>query len=104
MSLSAAELVILRAVDSYTSAGPAARCKCDAVLRAVVQTSGAWSEAQEDAVCNSGYEQEEIGQLYDAIRNLVTRGYLIGRGNLTSPAGPRYTECGLTDAGRAAIS
>lgn len=74
------------------------------MLRAVVEAGGAWSDAQEEAVCNSGYEHEEIGQLYDAIRNLVTRGYLVGRGNLTSPAGPRYTECGLSDAGRAAIS
>ncbi|WP_428306969.1 hypothetical protein [Lacipirellula sp.] len=104
MSLSAEELAILQAVERCTSAGSTVFSKCAAVLRAIVESDGAWSEAQEDAVCNSGYEEEKIGRLYDALRDLVARGYLASRGDLASPAGPRYTECGLTDAGRSTIS
>jgi hypothetical protein len=104
MSLSAEELTILQAVNDCTSARSSDRCKCAAVLRAVGGGNGGWSEAKEDAVCNSGYEGEEIGRLYDAIRGLVMQGYLVGRGDLTLPAGPRYTECGLTDAGRKVIN
>ena len=103
MSLSAEELAILQTVERCTSASSTAFSKCAAVLRAMAEPNSSWSEAQENAVCNSGYEDTEIGRLYDAIRDLAARGYLAGRGDLTSPAGPRYTECGLTDAGRAAI-
>lgn len=103
MSLSAEELTILRAVNDCNSARSSDRCKCVEVLRLVGRSSGAWSEAKEDAVCNSGYEEDEIGRLYDGIRNLISQGYLVGHGDLTSPAGPRYTECELTDAGRKAV-
>jgi hypothetical protein len=55
------------------------------------------------ALCCSGYEDHRVGRLYHQLRSLVNGGLLFGRGNLKLPAGPRYTECGITAAGRKAL-
>ena len=78
--------------------------KCHGVLRAVLETNSALDSAAEEALCNSGYESPAVGQLYDELRALVAQGLLFGRGDLRLPAGPRYTECGITPAGRAVLA
>lgn len=77
--------------------------KCDRVLRFAMRSAGLWSSKAEGALCCSGYEREEVGRLYDDLRGLVRRGLLEGKGNLILPAGPRYTECAVTAAGRKAL-
>jgi len=74
--------------------------KCDRILRAVLEANGALDFAAEEALCNTSYESPVVGQLYDQLRELVNQGLLFGRGDLRLPAGPRYTECGITPAGR----
>lgn len=104
MLLTPEELTVLRAVVDCTAEPLRALCKCDQILRAVAMTTGSWTESAEDAVCNTGYEDPFIGQFYDILRGLVRKGFLTGAGDLSLPAGPRYTECGITDAGRSAIA
>lgn len=53
----------------------------------------------EAAVCVSGDEHPRVASVYDALRLLVNRGLLDGRGDLALPAGPRYTECRVSAAG-----
>ncbi|WP_254510122.1 hypothetical protein [Anatilimnocola floriformis] len=74
--------------------------KCDVILRAALKALGRYdSERSELALCNGGYEDVEVGRAYDALRQLVNRGLAEGRGDLKSPAGPRYTECEINSAG-----
>jgi hypothetical protein len=84
-----------RLIQAVAECAPVGRCKCAIVLRKVLEGQGLWNESTELAICNTGYEHPEVGRLYDTIRELVTRGALVGAGNLILPAGPRYTECGL---------
>jgi hypothetical protein len=104
MSLSEIERAILVAAARSGEARTDGCCKCDRVLRSVLESIGSLNPAAETALCNSGYEQREVGELYDQLRSLVERGLLQGRGNLKLPAGPRYTECGITDPGRDALA
>jgi hypothetical protein len=73
------------------------------VLRLVIEQAGDWDDATFFAICNGGYEHPVVGKLYDGIRMLVTQGLLGGRGDLNLPAGPRYTECRITDEGSRAL-
>jgi hypothetical protein len=82
---------------------PPNRCKCSQVIQSILEHRGRWNRGTEVAVANAGYEHPHVGPIYETIRDLVARGMLIGAGDLKSPAGPRYTECGLPpDLGREA--
>lgn len=87
MLLTPDELTVLRTVAVCTPEPPRARCKCAQILREVARTMGKWTQSAEDAVCNTGYEDAFVGQLYDVICGLVTKGFLTGAGNLSLPAG-----------------
>jgi hypothetical protein len=101
MSVSIGEQRVIYAV---ADCAPAGLCKCSFVIRKVLEKRGLWNEATELAICNTGYEHAEVGRVYDTIRGLVTRGILVGSRNLILPAGPQYTECGLTDLARTHLS
>ena len=103
MSLSEIERALLLAAARIGAARADGCCKCDRVLRSVLESRGPLSPEAETALCNDGYEAAEVGKLYDQLRSLVGRGLLQGRGNLKLPAGPRYTECGIAVAGREAL-
>ena len=103
MSLSPMDRALLQAAVTCGQEWPDGSCKCDRVLRTVLESTIALDHNAEVALCCSGYEDHRVGQLYDQLRLLVDRGLLFGRGNLKLPAGPRYTECGITDAGRQAL-
>ena len=103
MSLPETERALLLAAARSADDRNSGFCKCDQALRVVLQLMDAWTETAEIALCNTGYEAQEVGKLYDQLRSLVERGLLQGRGDLKLPAGPRYTECGITPAGSAAL-
>lgn len=67
-------------------------------------TEDAVDTSEEYAICNSGYENPKVARLYEGIRGLIEKGFLEGRGNLGLPAGPRYTECRVTSAGKSELS
>jgi hypothetical protein len=73
---------------------------CDQVIRLALSSPSPWTREMEVAVCNTGYEQPDVARAYSAIRDLVDQGLLDGKGDLKKPAGPRYTACGINDAGR----
>lgn len=102
--LSSDELAMLRAVVHCGEASPDGFTKCDRVLRTVLQSSGELAESAEGALCLSGDEDRRVGELYDALRSLATRGLVASRGNFQLPAGPRYTECGMTSLGQATLT
>ncbi|MEX0642606.1 MAG: hypothetical protein WD468_07885 [Pirellulales bacterium] len=64
-----------------------------------MELAGGIDDSAEVAICNSGYGDSRVADLYDRIRKLVKLGLLEGRGDLELPAGPRYTECRITSAG-----
>jgi hypothetical protein len=92
--------LILLSVADCTASPAKGKCKCSDVIRKVLESSGRWDEAMDAAICNTGYEHPEVIAVYDAIRSLVERGLLLGSGDLTMPAGPRYTEVGLAEPTR----
>jgi hypothetical protein len=104
MILSDDEVAILRAVANCGQACQDGFTKCDRVLRTALQSSGAVVESAENALCNSGYEDRRVGELYDALRSLATRGLVQSRGDFRLPAGPRYTECGMTSLGQTTLT
>lgn len=104
MLLSATEQSLLRAAAMCGETQPDGCCKCDRVLRHVLESAYSMNAEAEEALCCSGHEHREVGQLYDNLRALVGRGLLQGRGDLKRPAGPRYTECAITAAGREALA
>jgi hypothetical protein len=73
-------------------------------LHFVLSSTGSLNRETDEALCCTGYEHAVAGQLYDHLRSLVDRGLLLGKGDLRLPAGPRYTECGITPAGREALA
>ncbi len=77
------------------------RIKCDRVLRAALQSMNRYDkDASEFALCNDGNEDPEVRQLYNVLREMIRCGLAEGAGDLQLPAGPRYTECRITLAGR----
>jgi hypothetical protein len=88
---------ILEAAREVGSASSDGFVKCDRVIRHALRE--AWNDEMEVAACVTGYEDAAVAAAYDAIRSLVKRGLLDGRGDLALPAGPRYTECRLNAAG-----
>lgn len=88
------ESLIVHAVAECAGPHPQ-RCKCSRVIQSILERTGRWTRATEDAVANGGYQHPHVGPIYEAIRGLVAKGQLVGAGDLKSPAGPRYTECGL---------
>jgi hypothetical protein len=103
MSLTAVDRALLQAAANCGQDWPDGSSKCDRVLRAALESYGTLDHDAEVALCCSGYEDNRVRHLYDQLRSLVDRGLLFGRGNLKLPAGPRYTECGITSAGRTAL-
>ena len=95
MSLIEYEKQVLRAVESCENVSPGKYWKCAEILRRALDFGEVNGSEVDFALCNTGYEHPEVGQYYDAIRALVVRGLLEGRGNFDLPAGPRYTECRL---------
>lgn len=91
--LEAALVMALPANDGFV--------KCDRVIRHALLDQ--WNEELELAACVSGYEHPAVASAYDAIRSLASHGLLDWHGDLTLPAGPRYTECRISAAGRLAL-
>lgn len=103
-ALSVDELRLLRAAGAVGRDAAERYRKCAVVLRLVLAETGDCDDEAEVAICNSGYEDLRVGRLYDCIRALVDSGLLEGRGDLSLPAGPRYTECRLSPAGEAQLN
>jgi hypothetical protein len=99
MCLSAEDRLLLEAAEACGKGLPDGFSKCAQVLRRFFDSQGKRSDAAEYAICNSGYEEPRVGNLYDRIRTMAARGLLEGRGDLILPAGPRYTECRITAMG-----
>jgi hypothetical protein len=99
MEFSSTDLHLLKAAESCGKELPDGFSKCAIVLRNVLRMEAAWGDSAEYAVCNTGYEDAKVSKLYDGIRALIAKGFLDGRGDLTLPAGPRYTECRITTSG-----
>src|SRR5688572_896294 len=72
------------------------------VLRYALLEARAWDHGIETSLCGAGTEHPVVAELYKALRRLVCETDLAdGAGDLRSPAGPRYTECWITQRGRA---
>jgi hypothetical protein len=98
--LNSSDRSLLQAAENCGNFSRQGFCKCALVLRSALEANGIMSDAAEYAVCNTGYENEDVARLYDGIRALIKSGLLEGRGDLGLPAGPRYTECRITAEGR----
>jgi hypothetical protein len=99
MSCTPAEQIILEASQILGSAQRDGYVKCDRVIRLALEMGGLWTDATNEAVCLTGYEDPTVALTYDAIRSLTRRGLLEGKGDLVMPAGPRYTECCISQTG-----
>jgi hypothetical protein len=70
------------------------------VLRYALLEANCWDDDMEDALCNSGFEHPTVAQYYGALRKLVLETpFADGAGDLRLPAGPRYTDCWITQRG-----
>jgi len=70
------------------------------VLRYALLEANAWDADVESSLCNGGNEHPMVAEHYGAIRRLVLETDLAdGAGDLKRPAGPRYTECWITERG-----
>jgi len=98
VSLSPIERRVLCAM-AKVSAESCAR-KSVVVLRYALLEANAWDEDVESSLCNGGNEHPIVAEHYAAIRRLVLETDLAdGAGDLKRPAGPRYTECWITERG-----
>jgi hypothetical protein len=98
MTLSAVERLVLHAMARVQEEGGSK--KSVVVLRRALRDAGRWHESLEDALCNAGDEHPLVAEFYTALRRLIHETqYAEGAGNLRLPAGPRYTECWITEAG-----
>ncbi len=74
-------------------------------LRYAIMPMNKWSAEVERALCNDGTEHEMVAEYYRAICSLVTQTpYADGRGDFEEPAGPRFTDCWITNEGKRALS
>ena len=70
------------------------------VLRYALLELNCWDDDVESALCNDGMEHPEVAGHYAALRTLVNdTPFADGAGDLRLPAGPRYTECWITERG-----
>lgn len=95
-----------RILQAALELGPTAcngSIKCDKVLRAALGMCGAVDESMDWSLKGDGDDNRAVRRLYCLLRSLVKRGFLNGKGNLRTPAGPQYTECGITDLGRQSL-
>ena len=99
MELSNSDVILLRVAAASRSDAQQGFSKCAPLLRKALELTGAWDQTAEFALCNTGYEHPDVARYYDGIRELITKGLIEGRGNLTLPAGPRYTERRITADG-----
>ena len=84
-----------------------ARVRCESssrksvvVLRYALLELNCWNSDVESALCNGGHEHATVSEHYRALRRLVNdTPFADGAGNLRLPAGPRYTECWITERG-----
>lgn len=71
------------------------------VLRYALLEANAWDKDVEFSLCNGGHEHPIVAEHYAVIRRMVLETDLAdGAGDLKRPAGPRYTECWITERGR----
>jgi len=74
--------------------------KSDVILRMALREAGSWNDRLESSLSNAGNEDTLVADFYGALRRLVRETPLAdGAGDLELPAGPRYTECWITQAG-----
>lgn len=74
--------------------------KCVVTLRYALLWSRSWTPEIENALCNGGDEEPLVAEYYGALCRLALETpFADGAGNLSLPAGPRYTECWITPAG-----
>jgi hypothetical protein len=73
--------------------------KSAVILRLALRMSDMYDDAVEYAVCGNGDEHPYCAAFYQKLCALTTRGFAEGRGDLFTPAGPRYTECRITENG-----
>ena len=102
-TLTETEHMLLRAMRrAGTEAGP--RCKSVVTLRYALLELQTWSNEIEHALCNAGDEEPLVAKYYNALCILAReRTFADGAGDLSRPAGPRYTECWITPNGIEAL-
>ena len=70
------------------------------ILRYALLELNCWDDEVESALCNGGVEHPEVARHYRALQSLVhDTPFAKGAGDLRLPAGPRYTECWITQSG-----
>ena len=98
VALSLIERRVLCAMAKVSAECPAR--KSVVVLRYAILEANVWNEDVENSLCNGGNEHPVVAEHYSAIRRLVLETDLAdGAGDLKRPAGPRYTECWITEQG-----
>jgi hypothetical protein len=101
--LSEIEARVLRAM--WTVQSECGRQKSVVTLRYALLTLNKWDLEMEYALCNDGVEHQVVAEHYLALCKLVTNSpFARGRGNFAGPAGPRYTDCWITDEGKRMLS
>ena len=94
IQLTETDLLLLRAQTECSSQ------KSVVTLRYALLWSGRWNEDIEYALCNRGDEEPLVAEYYRGLCRLACETpFADGAGDLSSPAGPRYTECWITPAG-----
>ena len=98
MQLTEIQLRVLNAM-ARVRAESGAR-KSVVVLRYALLELNCWDDDVESALCNGGIEHPVVAEHYEAVQTLVNgAAFADGAGNLRLPAGPRYTECWITERG-----
>ena len=108
MALTEIELQLLRSMDVVGAESHDGFRKCDIVLRHALKAADKYSAAAEAALCVDSDEDADVKEFYDRLRQLCQISYpqpqlAEGHGDLTGPAGPRYTECRITAKGLKAL-
>ena len=99
MVLNETDLLVLRALQQATT--ECHHSKSVVTLRYALLEAQAWNADIEFALCNSGDEHPTVQRYYSALCKLVNHTqFAEGAGDLRLPAGPRYTECWITQAGK----
>jgi hypothetical protein len=97
------EAKLLRAMWSVDS--ECGRQKSVVTLRYAILPMNKWDAEVERALCTDGTEHGMVAEYYRTLCNLVTQTpYADGRGNFEVPAGPRYTDCRITNEGKRILS
>lgn len=97
-NLTPVETGLLRAI-ARVSAECTSR-KSVVVLRYALLELNCWDIDVETTLCDSGLDHPIVAEIYQALCRLALETpFVDGKGDLRSPAGPRYTEVSITQHG-----